>query len=116
MARWTGTAATPAPTGGALPALPVLIIRFDQPMDPKAIADAVELAMARKPGAVFDVVAPIPAGASPAAQAEVVRQGREDTERVATAIAAAGAARDHIELGLRADPGTPPREVRVYAR
>ena len=115
FARWA-PAGPVEPARAGLPALPVITIRFDQALDQKAIAEAVELAMARKPSTVFDVVAPVPAGESAAAQAEAVRQGREDTERVATAIAAAGAARDHIELGLRADPGTPQREVRVYAR
>jgi len=91
-------------------------VRFDAPLDREAIAGAVELAMARKPGVVFDVIAPIPSTAVRAAQDAAVNQGRADTEQVATALAAAGAARDHIQLGLRADPGVPGREVRVYVR
>ena len=100
-----------------LPALPLITIRFaEAELDRAALAGAVELALARKPGAVFDVIAPIPAEAPRDAQDAALRQGRAETERVANALAAAGAPRAQIELGLRADPGTPPREVRVYVR
>src|SRR5207342_1946947 len=75
-----------------LPPLPLITVRFDAPLDNDAIAGAVELAMARKPGVVFDVIAPIPTAAARPAQEEALLQGRADTEQVATAIAAAGAA------------------------
>ena len=51
-----------------LPALPLIVVRFDGPIDRAAIAQAVELAQARREAAVFDVIAPIPTGASPAVQ------------------------------------------------
>ena len=101
----------------SLPALPLLTIRFADPeLDRAAIATAVDLALARKPAAIFDVIAPIPTNAPRETQDEAVRQGRADTERVANALAAAGAPRPQIQLGLRADRGDPPREVRVYVR
>ncbi len=100
-----------------LPALPLLTIRFAEPeLDGAAIARAVDLALARKPAAIFDVIAPIPAEAPRDIQDAAVRLGRADTERVANALAAAGAPRAQIQLGLRADLGNPPREVRVYVR
>ncbi len=99
-----------------LPALPLITVRFDAPLDTDAIAGAVQLAMARRPGATFEVVAPIPTNAPRAAQEAAVRQAQADSERVATAMAAAGAARERIQLGLRSDPGVPGREVRVYVR
>lgn len=97
--------------------MPLLTIRFADPeLDRAAIATAVDLALARKPAAIFDVIAPIPANAPRETQDEAVRQGRADTERVANVLAAAGAPRAQIQLGLRADRGDPPREVRVYVR
>ncbi len=103
-------------TVAALPALPLITVRFDAPLDTDAIAGAVQLAIARRPGAMFDVVAPIPTGASRAVQDAAVRQAQADAEQVATAMAAAGADRARIQLGLRADPGVPGREVRVFVR
>ena len=100
-----------------LPPLPLITVRFDAAeLDRAAIGSAVDLAFARQPSAIFDVVAPVPGGATREAQAAAIRQGRADSEIVANALAAAGAPRERIQLGLRADPGTPPREVRVYVR
>ncbi len=115
--RTFSRAASLAPAEAAnLPALPLITVRFDAPLDSDAIAGAVQLAMSRRPGAIFEVVAPVPSGAPRAAQEAAVRQGQADAEQVATAMAAAGADRARIQLGLRADPGVPGREVRVYVR
>jgi hypothetical protein len=111
----------PAPTAAdvaraGLPALPLIVVRFGEPLDQAAIQGAVDLARARNPGAVFDVITPVPVLAPREAQAEALRQGRADAELVADALAAAGAARDHVVIGARADAGAPGREVRVYVR
>jgi hypothetical protein len=106
----------PADTATPAPALPLLTVHVGTESDTDAIPGAVQLAMARNPGTVFEVVAPIPISVPRATQEAAVRQAQGDAEQVATAIAAAGAARDHIQLGLRADPGVPGREVRIYAR
>lgn len=100
-----------------MPALPLITIRFaTAELDKAAIRDAVDLARARRPDARFDVITPLSLATSRDAQAEALRQGRADAELVANALAEAGAARDHIEIGARADPGAPAREVRVYVR
>ena len=99
-----------------LPALPLIVVRFDAPIDQSAIAQAVELAQARRPEAVFDVIAPIPATASRAAQEAAMAQGRTDAERVASALAEAGAPRGRIEIGARAEAVAGVREIRVYVR
>ncbi|MCX7384748.1 MAG: hypothetical protein NT133_25765, partial [Alphaproteobacteria bacterium] len=91
-----------------LPALPLITVRFaTAELDRAAIRTAVDLARARRPDARFEVVTPIDIAGSREAQAEALRQGRADAELVATALAEAGAARDHIEIGARADPGAP---------
>ena len=74
------------------------------------------MARARRPDAMFDVIVPGPATAARADQEAALAQGRADAETVATALAEAGAARDHIEIGARADTLTPQREIRVYVR
>ena len=109
----------PGPTElarAALPALPLITVRFDTPIDQPAIASAVDLARARRPDATFDVIAPIPAATTQSQQAAALAQGRQDAETVATALAEAGVPRARIELGARPDgiPGI--REIRVYVR
>ena len=100
----------------SLPALPLIVVRFDAPIDQAAITQAVELAQARREAAVFDVIAPIPASASREAQAAAMAQGRADAERVASALAEAGAPRGRIEIGARAEGVAGVREIRVYVR
>ncbi len=101
----------------SLPALPLMTVRFTGgELDRAAIRGAVELARARRADARFEVITPIDMAGSREAQAEALRQGRADAEVVATALAEAGAARDHIEIGARSDAGAAPREVRVYVR
>jgi hypothetical protein len=95
-----------------LPPLPLLIIRFDQPdfdYHP-ALADAVDAARSRKPDVGFEVLAPVPSATNPTAQ------GEADAVEIATALEAIGIPPERIRLGLRADPGAPPREIRVYVR
>jgi hypothetical protein len=96
-----------------LPPLPLLVVRFGLiEIDQAAIAQAVDLARARRADPLFDVVVPVAADVSAAA----VRQAQDDAERVATALVAAGVTREHIVLGLRGDAGAAAREVRVYVR
>jgi hypothetical protein len=101
-----------------LPQLPLVTIRFGQgesdygPM----LSDAVQAAQGRKPDVVFDIVTPVPTAAGLDVQDRFMRQGQEDAEEVATAIAYAGIPQDRIRLSFRGDPGNPAREVRVYVR
>ena len=101
-----------------LPPLPLAVVRFDQPDFDymPALAQAVEDAQARKPDAAFDVVAPVPTAVSAEAQDQASKQGQADTETVANALMTAGVSPDHVFMGLRGDPGTPAREVRIYVR
>jgi hypothetical protein len=102
----------------ALPPLPLVTIRFDQPdLDWQTpLQAAVLAAQSRKPDVGFDVVAPIPVAASAAAQDKASAQGVEDVRMVANALQYNGVPADHVHLGYRGDPGQPPREVLVYAR
>ena len=101
-----------------LPPLPLVTIRFDRPDfdSTPALLAAIEQAQARKPDAAFDVLTPVPATADQATQNRYTQQGAIDAQAVATALAAAGVDPERVHIGLRGDPGTPPREVRVYVR
>jgi hypothetical protein len=79
-------------------------------------AEAVRAGQARNPDAVFDVLALVPTRAAPAEQDRRVTQAGADALTVANSLAAAGVPPARLRLGLRGDPGNPPREVRVYAR
>lgn len=120
VARWTGRPST-APTAASLasanlPPLPLVVVRYDDPdSDPAPIlASAAESALQRKPDASFEVITPVPTAAPPAEQDAFTRRGAEDARAVADALASAGVDPDKIHLGLRGDPGSPVREVRVY--
>ncbi len=96
----------------ALPALPLAIIRFDQPDYDYApdLARAVDLALSRKPDAEFNVVSPVARGTVPSAQVG------QDAANVARSIAEQSVPPERIHVGLIEDSGTPLREVRVFVR
>jgi hypothetical protein len=122
VARWVGgPRAAPSQADlaeAALPPLPLLVLRFDQPNpdDAATLAEAAEAALARKPDAVFDVITPVPTSAPRDQQDAFVRRGADDARSVADALATAGVPPGQLRLGLRSDPGNPAREVRVYVR
>jgi hypothetical protein len=115
----------PAGTPGAsdvaranLPKLPLLTIDFDD-LDANfrpALDDAVVAAQARKPDVEFDVLTPMPTTAPQQQQDEFARQGADDAQQIAAALIDDGVPPDRVHIGLRGDPGSPPREVRVYVR
>ena len=100
------------------PRQPILTIRFDsRDADYRpALAEAIEAAQAVKRDVEFDVVAPIPTKAAQPVQDAFARQGQADTAAVAEAFGYAGVLLDRVHVGLRGDPGDPPREVLVFAR
>jgi len=117
-----GRARAPTPEEVAraksLPPLPFITIRMD---DPDAdfrpdLAAAVEAAEARKADVEFDVLAPIPTAASRDVQDQFTRNGEQDTQTVANALGYDGVSLDRVHVGFRGDPGSPPREVRIYLR
>jgi hypothetical protein len=116
-----GPAQAPGAAGVArarLPRQPLAVIRFDQ-QDADfrpALAAAVNAALARKPDPSFDVLTPMPSSAAPDIQDRFARQGAIDAQEVANALAADGIPPDQVHIGLRGDPGAPPREVLVYVR
>jgi hypothetical protein len=80
------------------------------------LAQAVEAAQARKPDVEFDVLAPFPTNATPDVQDRFTQNGKADTEAVASALGYDGVSQDKVHIGFRGDPGSPPREVRIYLR
>jgi hypothetical protein len=115
----------PASTPGAgdvaranLPKLPLVTIDFDD-LDADyrpALDQAVVAAQARKPDVEFDVLTPVPSTAPQQQQDEFARQGAADAQQIAAALVDDGVPPDRVHLGFRGDPGSPPREVRVYVR
>jgi hypothetical protein len=101
-----------------VPKLPLAVIRFeDLDADYRpALAEAVQAAEDRKADVEFDVLAPIPTTAPPEEQERYTSQGQADAQEVATALAADGVLPDRVHIGFLGDPGSPPREVRVYVR
>jgi hypothetical protein len=119
VARWLGEApAAPAEAGRALPALPLVVIRFDQPdVDyAPALSEAAQAALARKANAVFDIVTPVPTALPAAEQDAIARRGAADARAVADTLATQGVPPGQLRLGLVGDAGAPAREVRVYVR
>ncbi len=111
---------TPAPSAVSrpdLPPLPLLTLRMSDPNADwrPAIDDAVRAAISRKPDVHFDVMTPVPTNASKAVQDSFLRNGAEDAQMVANALQADRISADHITIGVQGDPGTPTREVRLYA-
>jgi hypothetical protein len=103
---------------GNISKIPLAVIRFDD-LDADfrpALADAVVAAQARKADVEFDVLAPIPTTAPQDEQDRYASQGQDDTQDVASALAADGVSPDRVHIGFRGDPGSPPREVLVYVR
>jgi hypothetical protein len=99
-----------------LPASPLLTLQLTNPdFDWRTpLDDAVRAALARKPDVAFDVVAPIPTNAPLDKQDAYMRTGRADMLMIAQALEADGIPPARITLALRGDPGTPPREIRLY--
>jgi hypothetical protein len=101
----------------ALPPLPLLTMRMtDSTVDWRpAIDDAVRAAIARKPDAHFDVLTPVPTNATKAVQDKFLRDGAVDAQMVAYQLQSDRISADHITIGVQGDPGSPAREVRLYA-
>ena len=105
------------PQFAAAPAgLPLVSVRMDGADFRPALVEAVQAAQQRRPEAAFDVLALVPSAAAPAQQDRQVTEAARDARMVAEAMGAAGVASDRIRLGLRGDPGSPSREVRVFLR
>ncbi|HET9018313.1 MAG TPA: hypothetical protein VFN46_01940, partial [Acetobacteraceae bacterium] len=101
-----------------LPADPAARLRPADPApDWRATLDAVaQQALARDPGAQFEVMAPIPTAQSRAVQDQFARDGLADAQTVAAALRADGIAPARISIGYVGDAGKPAREVRLYVR
>lgn len=101
-----------------LPPLPLVTIRFDQPdlNYAPALAAAIADAQAHRPDIAFDVLTPVPTTGTQALQDRYTSQGATDAQAVAEALAADGVDPARVHIGLRGDPGAPPREVRIYVR
>ncbi len=115
-----------APTGPSAAALaqperpkkPILTITFSNPDDDwrPSVHAAVRAAMAHQPDVHFQVMTPVPTSASRDIQDGFVKVGRTDGPMVALEVQAAGAAPDHVTVGLLGDAGSPTREVLIFVQ
>lgn len=79
-----------------------------------SLRDAVHSAQAHQPDVHFRIVTPVPTSASREVQDRFIKQGAADATMIAREMEAAGVSPDHITVGLRGDPGSPPREASIY--
>lgn len=91
--------------------IPLVSIDFNGPPPDYAemLNYAVRAAYLHDRDVQYDVVAVLPNAAAAA-------QGQQDAAQVMRSIMLTGVPAAHIHLGLRADPGLPGPEVRVYVR
>jgi len=87
----------------------------------RAVAEAVQAAEQRAPGAAFEVMALVPLRAETSEQAireqdRRVAEAARDARAVAEVLGAAGIPSDRVVLALQGDAGSPARDVRVLQR
>ena len=101
---------TPAPPK-VDPRTPLLIIGYDTPNPnyQELLRYAVRAAESRAPGLQYDVIAMMPAGGD-------VALAQSNAVEVMRSILAERVPEERIHLGLRTEPDTAPRQVRIYVR
>jgi hypothetical protein len=97
---------------------PLVVIRFDRPDVPfqEPLYTAVNEALSRRPGAVFDLVAVTPQRGSPAQIALNANQSRRNAEKVYRTLISMGLSTDQVSLGSTTDNSAAVDEVHVYVR
>lgn len=109
-------AATSAPvfTDGRTP---LVVIRFDRADVPyqQALYNAVSQALARKPNAMFDVMA-VAAGGSQAQAASNQNQARRNADRVLRSLADMGLPASRVNVSAGTNPQAAANEVQVFVR
>jgi len=94
------------------------VIRFDRPDVPfqEPLYTAVNEALSRRPGAVFDLVAVTPQRGTPAQIALNANQSRRNAEKVYRTLISMGLSTDQVSLGSTTDNSAAVDEVHVYVR
>lgn len=107
-------AAVPFTAGGRTP---LVVIRFDRADVPyqQALYNAVSQALARKPNAVFDVVA-VAAGGTQAQTASNQNQARRNADRVVRSLADMGLPTSRVNVSAASSGQAAANEVQVFVR
>ncbi|MEK9968354.1 MAG: hypothetical protein VW600_04405 [Ferrovibrio sp.] len=107
-------ASAPFTAGGRTP---LVVIRFDRADVPyqQALYNAVSQALARKPNAVFDVVA-IAAGGTQAQTASNQNQARRNADRVVRSLADMGLPSSRVNVSAASSSQSAANEVQVFVR
>jgi hypothetical protein len=97
--------------------VPLVVIRFDRADVPyqQALYNAVSQALARKPNAVFDVVA-VAAGGSQAQTASNQNQARRNADRVLRSLADMGLPASRVNVSAASSSQAAANEVQVFVR
>jgi hypothetical protein len=97
--------------------VPLVVIRFDRADVPyqQALYNAVSQALARKPNAVFDVVA-IAAGGTQAQTASNQNQARRNADRVVRSLADMGLPSSRVNVSAASSGQAAANEVQVFVR
>jgi len=113
IARAEATAQQPAPGER-----PLVIIRFDRPNVEfqQALYNAVSQALARKPDAVFNLVAVNPSQGMPSQVVLNSTQARRNAEQVLRTLAAMGVPSSRVSLLSSSSPDAASNEVHLYVR
>ncbi len=106
--------AMPVSTDGRTP---LVVIRFDRADVPyqQALYNAVSQALARKPNAMFDVVA-VAAGGSQAQAASNQNQARRNADRVLRSLADMGLPASRVNVAAASNAQSAANEVHVFVR
>lgn len=112
--QYAAAAAAPVATDGRTP---LVVIRFDRADVPyqQALYNAVSQALARKPNAMFDVVA-VAAGGSQAQTASNQNQARRNADRVLRSLADMGLPASRVNVTAGSNAQLAANEVQVFVR
>ena len=107
-----------APVTGDAARRPLVVIRFDRPnvSYEQALYSALSGALARRPGATFDLVAVAPQAGNPAEVTSMQNRSKRDAERVLRSMPEMGLPMDRVRLSAMTSQSAQSNEVHVYVR
>jgi hypothetical protein len=106
------------PVTGEAARRPLVVIRFDRPnvSYEQALYSALSGALARRPGATFDLVAVAPQSGNAAEVTSAQNRSKRDAERVLRSMSEMGLPMDRVRLSAMTSQSAQSNEVHVYVR
>lgn len=114
----TQRGANAGPVTGDAARRPLVVIRFDRPnvSYEQALYSALSGALARRPGATFDLVAVAPQSGNTAEVTSAQNRSKRDAERVLRSMSEMGLPMDRVRLSAMTSQSAQSNEVHVYVR